>query len=81
MKIYIIKPKTKKINKNIIQNFLMFNPADEFTDNINEADKCILQKGWTTSKYAMDEYIYAHKHNIPCIEGYIYTDLFHVHLN
>ena len=81
MKFYIIKPSSSKIDDDLIKGLRSLDAAAIFIDDIKEADKCVLQKGWTKSKLAVSKYHMAKENHIQCDEGYLYTDKYKVHLN
>ena len=64
MKYYIIKPSSSKIDDDLIKGLKSIDTAAVFVDNIKEADKCVLQKGWTKSKLAVSEYHMAKENHI-----------------
>lgn len=81
MKYYIIKPSSSKIDDDLIKGLRSLDAAAIFVDDIKEADKCVLQKGWTKSKLAVSKYHMAKENHIQCDEEYLYTDKYKVHLN
>lgn len=81
MKFYVIKPKSAEIDERIIAGMLNIDPQGAAVSSLEECDIAILQKGWTRSKSAVQEYHKAHELHIPCREGYLYTDKYSIHLN
>ena len=81
MKIYVIKSKSAEIDERIIAGMLNIDPQTAAVSSLEECDIAILQKGWTRSKSAVQEYHRAREMHIPCREGYLYTDKYKVHLN
>lgn len=81
MKFYVIKPKSAEIDEQIIAGMLNIDPQAAAVSSLKECDIAILQKGWTHSKSAVQEYHGARELRIPCREGYAYTDKYKVHLN
>ena len=81
MKFYVIKPKSAEVDERIIIGMLNIDPYPAAVPSLEECDIAILQKGWTRSKSAVQEYHKAQELHIPCREGYMYTDKYSVHLN
>ena len=81
MKIYVIKPKSAEVDERISTGMLNIDSHSAAVPSLEECDIAILQKGWTRSKSAVQEYHKARKMHIPCREGYLYTDKYRVHLN
>ena len=81
MKYYIIKPKSHKVNEDMIKGIKHTDNKASFVSDLNNADICVLQKGWTRSKLSVEEYKQAVSNYKRCCEGYIYTDWIKVELN
>ena len=81
MKFYVIKPKSAEIDERISAGMLNIDPYSTAVPSLEECDIAILQKGWTRSKSAVQEYRKAQELHIPCREGYMYTDKYSVRLN
>lgn len=81
MKFYVIKPKSVEVDEQIVAGMLNIDPQAVAAPSLEECEIAILQKGWTRSKSAIQEYHKAHELHIPCREGYMYTDKYSIHLN
>lgn len=81
MKYYISKPKSHKLNKDILSGIKHTDSDAIFVSKLCDADICVMQKGWTKSKTCIAEYHLARELNIERREGYLYTDKFTVKLN
>ncbi len=81
MKIYVIKPKSAEIDERIVAGMLNIDSQAVAVSSLKECDIAILQKGWTRSKNAVQEYHSARELHIPCREGYLYTDKYRAHLS
>ena len=81
MKYYIIKANSHKVNTEAIIGLKTIDSDAEVVHNLSEADKAILQKGWSRSKNAVAEYHLAREKKIPCVEMNIFIDKHKVHLN
>ncbi len=81
MKFYVIKPKSAEVDERIVAGILNIDPQSAAVSSLEECNIAILQKGWTRSKSAVQEYHRARELHIPCREGYAYTDKYKVRLN
>lgn len=81
MKFYVIKPKSAEVDERISVGMLNIYPQAVAVPSLEECDIVILQKGWTRSKSAVQEYHKAKELHIPCREGCMYTDKYSIHLN
>lgn len=80
MKYYIIKPQSHAVSAALIERLKAIDDNILIVEDIHQADKVILQKGWTRSNVAVAEHEKAKDCNIPCVEQYM-LDTFKVHLN
>lgn len=74
MHYYIIRPKRRKISKNIIRGIFEMDENAVIVEDMSEADICVLQDGWTRSRTCVEEYRQAEKVHICVQESYLYTD-------
>ena len=82
MKYYIIKPKSKDIDQNIIDGLNKMDKECQIVDSLYVCDIAILQKGWTRSIVCLserDEQL-NNRHKL-CREAYLYTDGYKVTLD
>ena len=56
MHYYIIRPKRRKINRNIIRGIFEMDENAVIVEDMSEADICVLQDGWTRSRTCVEEY-------------------------
>jgi len=74
MKYYVIKKRSEKIQENLIEGIRDIDPSPEFVDALEDCDIAVMQRGWTRSKAAVDEWNRAlHVLGKTCSEGYNYT--------
>lgn len=81
MHYYIIRPKRRKINRNIIRGIFEMDENAVIVEDMNEADICVLQDGWTRSRTCVEEYRQAEKVHICVQESYLYTDRWNVYVS
>lgn len=81
MKYYISKPKSHKLDEEIINGIKHTDSEAIIVDSIEKADICVFQSGWTKSKTCVSEYHTARDKKIKCAEGYLYKDKFYAKLN
>ena len=81
MHYYIIRPKRRKINRNIIRGIFEMDENAVIVEDMSKADICVLQDGWTRSKTSLEEYRQAEKVHICVQESYLYTDRWNVHVS
>ena len=81
MHYYIIRPKRRKINRNIIRGIFEMDENAVIVEDMSEADICVLQDGWTRSKTCVEEYRQAEKVHICVLESYLYTDRWNVYVS
>lgn len=81
MKYYISKPKAHELDKKLVEGIQRTDNDAEFVANIDEADVCVFQSGWTTSRTCIKERNYTRDKHIKRAEGYVYTEEFKVKLN
>ena len=55
MHYYIIRPKRRKINRNIIRGIFEMDENAVIVEDMSEADICVLQDGWTRSRTCVEE--------------------------
>lgn len=77
---YVIKPKTINYDSKMLDGIKECYPTAKQVFSIDDADTIILQKGYTRSHNAIEEYI-SIKGKKRCLEGYLFTDKYKVHLN
>lgn len=81
MHYYIIRPKRRKINRNIIRGIFEMDENAVIVEDMNKADICVLQDGWTRSKTCVEEYRQAEKVHICVQESYLYTNRWNVYVS
>ena len=81
MKYYIIKPASHKTDQLLIEGIKSMDNKADIVITLDEADICILQKGWTKSRICIAEEHSARAKGKKIREGYIYTDKYKVKLN
>lgn len=81
MKYYIIKPSSHKIDQLLIEGIKRMDKEADIVKTLDEADICVLQKGWTKSKICIAEEHSAREKGKKIREGYIYIDKYKVKLN
>lgn len=79
MKYYIVK--VGAIDEKMINGIKRFDKKVEIVDNLNDCDIVVLQRGWTDSMEAIEEYNLACELHKRCNEGYIYVDEYTVRVN
>ena len=72
MKYYIIKPRSAECDNDLLSRIAEIDTSVTLVEDINDADICVLQKGFSKSKIAVNEYLYAIEHGIKCVEQYMY---------
>ena len=81
MKYYISKPKSHKLDEAIVEGIKSTDSKAQFVENVNAANICVFQRGWTKSKICVAEYHLARDMKIERRESYVYTDKFTGKLN
>lgn len=81
MKYFISKPSSHKLDDNIVVGIKEMDAEANFVTNLDEADICVMQKGWTKSKICVVDYHFAREKNITIRESYLYTDRFNAKTN
>lgn len=81
MHYYVIKPKRRRINRNIIRGIFEMDENAVIVEDMSDADICVLQDGWTRSRACVKEYRQAEKVHICVQESYLYTDRWVAHVS
>lgn len=81
MKYYICKPKAYKVDEKIAEGIRKTDKDAAFVELLDNADVCVMQKGWTKSKVCVKEYHKAREKGILRKEAYIYTDSYYAKVN
>lgn len=81
MKYYISKPKSHKLDEEIVNGIKKIDNEAIIVDSLEKADICVFQSGWTKSKTCVSEYHMARDKKIKREEGYLYKDKFCAKLN
>lgn len=81
MKIYISKPKSHKVNEQVIAGVKHCYGDIEIVKTIQDANMVVFQKGWTRSKVCVAEYREVGRLQIKYEEDYIFLDKYKVHTN
>ena len=81
MKWYIIKPQSYETDQNLMDGIKEVHKDAEFTENLEEANRCVLQRGWCNSRSCARELQQAKDLRIRCEEGYLYTDRYSASTN
>ena len=79
--IYISKPKSHKVNEQVIAGVKHCYGDIEIVKTIRDADMVVFQKGWTRSKACVAEYREVGRLQIKREEDYIFLDKYKVHTN
>ena len=81
MKYYISKPKSHKLDEDLVDGIKSLDSETVIVDSLEKADVCVFQKGWTKSKTCVSEYHMARDKRIERKEGYLYKDKYRAKLN
>lgn len=81
MKYYISKPKSHKLDEDILNGIRRTDGEAIIVDSLEKADICVLQNGWTKSRICVSEYHMARDKKIKRVEGYLYKDKYYAKLN
>ena len=81
MKYYISKPKSYKLDEEIVNGIKRIDSEAIIVDSLEKADICVFQSGWTKSKTCVSEHHMARDKKIKREEGYLYKDKFYAKLN
>lgn len=66
MKYYIIKAKNHDLDEKLIEALKKSDKNAEFVEEIKDADRCILQDGWTHSRAAMRDFYKTQNLKVKC---------------
>ena len=80
MRYYIIKPRSKVVNSDLLDEILKTDKDAVLVSNLRDCNIAVLQDNWCRSKHAIAEWHKAESLGIKCIEEYAYN-IFNVHLN
>lgn len=76
MRYYVSKPNSHDLDQKLVEGILRSDAKATFVTDINEADICVFQTGWTTSRTCIKERYYTKGKHIKRAEGYVYTEEF-----
>jgi len=74
MRYYIIKPEDSKLDKKLMTGICAVDKEAAFSDTLKVCDIAVLQKDWTRSKSAVNEWKEAVGLGISVREGYFYNE-------
>ena len=81
MKYYISKPKTHKLDEQLVSGIKETDTEAVFVDEVGKSDICVFQKGWSRSKQCIADYKASFFFGVKRMESYLYTDKISVKFN
>ena len=74
MKYYISKPKTHKLDEQLVSGIKETDTEAIFVESLEKSDICVFQKGWIRSEQCVTDYKNAWLYKIKRYDSHFYTE-------